>query len=416
MSTTKMTTTVMVIMLTLAIGNAGAISFSIDFQGPTAGFAPGPFTGVPDAFAATPIDEGAILTTGVPGPLGPNPPAPGPLPPPGIMVTATPGPLGTYPGGLGVVPGLLGGVELDALSYGVDFMPNVSAGIVPEVYFSVDEFATGIPGAPAPPNVTSEGVFGALEASADVFLFLGPIVPPGPVFGNTNVVDGDGIVPAGIPGIGLVEPNPPTPFNQDPGDNLDAVDMDTRGTDMVGRIYFSLDSDFPDPLEGFPVNTGTALGNGFVGGDVLVSAVGGVPALYAPAGVLGLDKFGLDTDDLDALALWDNGDGIFTPGVDELAFSIRRGSAIIGAPDSAFGLPIEEGDILTIPAVPGGLPSILIPAEALGLSTLRSGGGGFNNHGDELDALDMVVPIPEPTTVSLLLLGSLAGLKLRRRL
>jgi hypothetical protein len=406
----------MVITLTLAIGNAGAISFSVDFQGPTAGFVPGPFSGVPDAFAATRIDEGAILTTGVPGPLGPNPPALGPLPPPGIMVTATAGPLGTYPGGLGIVPGLLGGVELDALSYGVDFLPDASAGIVPEIYFSVDEFATGIAIAPGAPNVTTEGAFGTMEASADVFRFLGPIVPPGPIFGNTSAVDGNGLIPTGLPGVGLVEPNPPTPFTQDPGDNLDAVDMDTRGTDMTGRIYFSLDSDFPDPLEGFPVNTATALGNGFVGGDVLVSTVGGAPALYAPAGMLGLDMLGFDTDDLDALALWDNGDGVFTPGIDDIAFSVRRGSAIIGAPDSAFGLPIEEGDILTIPAVPGGLPAVLIPAEALGLATFRSFGGGFNGHGDELDALDMIVPVPEPTTVTLLLLGSLAGLKLRRRL
>jgi len=58
----------------------------------------------------------------------------------------------------------------------------------------------------------------------------------------------------------------------------------------------------------------------------------------------------------------------------------------------------------------------LIPVEALGLATFRSFGSGFNGHGDELDVLDMIVPVPEPTTVSLLLLGSLASLKLRRRI
>jgi len=76
----------------------------------------------------------------------------------------------------------------------------------------------------------------------------------------------------------------------------------------------------------------------------------------------------------------------------------------------------EEGDILTIPAVPGGLPAVLIPAKALGLATFRSFGGGFNGHGDELDALNMIMPVPKPTTVLLLLLGSLAGLKLRHRI
>ena len=30
------------------------MTFSVDFQGPTAGFVPGPFTGIPDFFAGTP--------------------------------------------------------------------------------------------------------------------------------------------------------------------------------------------------------------------------------------------------------------------------------------------------------------------------------------------------------------------------
>ncbi|MEZ5975726.1 MAG: hypothetical protein R3E96_13060 [Planctomycetota bacterium] len=32
-----------------------------------------------------------------------------------------------------------------------------------------------------------------------------------------------------------------------------------------------------------------------------------------------------------------------------LLFSVRRGSWVIGQPDSIFGIPIEEGDILTTP-------------------------------------------------------------------
>ncbi len=67
-----------------------------------------------------------------------------------------------------------------------------------------------------------------------------------------------------------------------------------------------------------------------------------------------------------------------------LLFSVRRGSALIGQPDSLMGLPIEEGDILMPPVEGGnGNPAIFIAAEALGLSTSRSGGNG-----DELNAAD----------------------------
>ncbi len=105
--------------------------------------------------------------------------------------------------------------------------------------------------------------------------------------------------------------------------------------------------------------------------------------------------------DLDALALLENGSGVYEPsfhpydwltgGTDMLLFSVRRGSALIGAPDSLFGIPIEEGDILTtpLPTSLGGVspfPAIFIAAENLGLGTLRSGWAG--NFGDDLVALD----------------------------
>jgi len=279
----------------------------------------------------------------------------------------------------------------------------------------VDEFAVGIANSPAPPNVTTEGAMGFAEASADVFVYLGPPVftAPGPPIGNTDVIDGNGLVPFGGPGTGLIEPNPPaggSPFDE--GDNLDAVDVDTTAADLFGPVFFSLDSRFVDPFEGAPANTGTASANGFVGGDVLVSSAGGAPALYAAAVTLGLDTAGVeDGDDLDALALFDDGelspDGIpfFDPSVDAILFSVRRGSTIIGALDSMWGLPIEEGDVLTIPMVAGGAPAIFIPAEALGLATARS---GMEEYGDELDALDVV---PEPATLVLLAAGALGLLR-----
>jgi hypothetical protein len=89
----------------LAVG----LTFSIDFQGPT--------TGVLDAFIGFPITEGDVLTVGIPGPLGPNPPVPGIGPfPPGREVGALPGSPGVAPGGLGIAPGISGFVELESLA------------------------------------------------------------------------------------------------------------------------------------------------------------------------------------------------------------------------------------------------------------------------------------------------------------
>jgi len=404
-----------------ALPGASGMTFSVDFQGPSAA-GPGPLSGLPGGFGITLIDEGSILTPTLPGLPGPNLPTfpPGPLPLPGVMVGSIPGAAGSILGGLGIVPEpLVGVIELDALSYGRDQGH--------ELFFSVDEFAMGLPGLLPAPNVTSEGTFaGVFEASADVFAYLGPMgpIPPGAVFGNTAIIDGNALPSlsgAVYPGTGLIEPNAPTPGGlPDPGDNLDAVDIGTTLVDLSGPIYISLSSRFPDPLEPSPpTNGGTAAANGFVGGDVLVTFAGGFPALYAPAVLLGLDiAGGPDSDDLDALALLEDGDGIFTPGSDFILFSVRRGSAVIGSPDSMFGAPIEEGDVLTIPLPTplGGLspfPAIFVPGEALGLVTLRGFPAGGQFGADDLDALDIVVP--EPCTLTLLALGGLAMMRRRRK-
>jgi hypothetical protein len=113
--------------------------------------------------------------------------------------------------------------------------------------------------------------------------------------------------------------------------------------------------------------------------------------MWYPPPVLGLDVVaGPMTDDLDALVLFEDGVLGLTPG-DYVRFSVRRGSAVVGIPDSLFGVPIEPGDILMPPPVPGIPPAIFIPAERLGLATVRTGTafvcvGGPT--GDELDALD----------------------------
>ncbi len=379
-------------------------TFSIDFQGPTIGTPSG--CGV-----AAVISEGDILTTNPPGAPGPNAAALGPLPGPCIMVGAV------GPGTVAAAPGLtiIGSPpyhELDALSYGRDTGDTL--------YFSVDEFALGVP--TGPPDVFSEGIAGFSEASADVFVYAGPVAPAPPpaVIGNSDWNDGNGVAaPApALPGFGLIEPNPPVPGSAvDVGDNLDAVDMDTRLSDFPGPIFFSLDASFIDPVEGFPMNTGTALGNGFLPGDVLVKTVAGAPvpaiALSCPSITLGLDLFGAGTDDLDAL-IFNDADGSLTctPG-DTLLFSVRRASAVIGVPDSCFGVPIEEGDILTFPTGAGLPPCLFISAEALGLATIRSGTNGpFGS--DELDALDIVTEeiVPPVPSIPTWLLAPLAALLL----
>jgi hypothetical protein len=316
-------------------------------------------------------------------------------------------------------------VEIDALSYGRERGE--------QLIFSVDDFSVGIQNSTQNhPNVFTEGSAGAQEASADVFSYLGPAVPTQLTgisgAGNRAIIDGNGVAPFGGPGLGLIEPNPPTFLSPyDRGDNLDALDINTSAEDVFRPIFFSLDSKFQDPLEATPgttlPNTGTAIGNGFFGGDVVVTVAGTLPVLYAPASALGLDIEGTDTDDLDALALWDDGVlspttgmPIFSPDRDKILFSVRRGSKVVGMPDSLLGLPIEEGDILAPPPVAGGsTPSIFIPAEELGLATIRSALVSTTDFSDDLDAMDIIRVVPEPSTAVMFLFATTGLLATRRR-
>jgi hypothetical protein len=385
------------------------------------------------------ITEGDILV--------PTPPA-GPLPPPTILIP------GSGPGSLGIIPTGGGFNELDALSYGTE--PLLQQNNPKFWYFSVDRFAVGLPGVPFP-SVTTEGALVPGEAAADVYTAFVPIAPSPPAPGlNTGVYDGNGgITPFASPTLNLVEPTPvplvPPRVFAELGDNLDGLDIDTPPA-FIGPIAFSLDSSFPDPLKppgAPPPNTGTASANGFSSADILVSAPGGAPALYAPAAMLGLDFDGGEggTDDVDGLILRENGTGIYEPvtapyswldGTDELLFSVRRGSAIIGAIDAILGIPIEEGDIL-VPVfdVVNGSPvqdgaegdfdvGIFVPAENIGLATVRSGTGmawgvpnpdygGVDMWADDLDALDVTTQfIPEPVGISMLMFGLIGWVRRRR--
>tara|TARA_R110002072_G_scaffold30556_10_gene95404 strand:- start:697 stop:2502 length:1806 start_codon:yes stop_codon:yes gene_type:complete len=372
------------------------VIFSIDYTGPTISLI--------DGSGVAPITEGDLL---MPTPAGT--PGLGPMPTPTVVIPHGLGGLGLFPGCAGHAPGTPCPVEVDALSFGTDrvYTPN---GFSPgAVWFSTDRYVAGAALAVGPPNLASEGPMG--DASSDLLtnVLLMPPAPMAPFASPPNhvgVVDGDGL-PSGsgftYPGLGTIEPNFPTPFLPSPGDTLDAAVVKPGFAIVPGvafRTFFSMDAVWPDPLTGFP-HSGTAAAHGFSSADVVVTA-GGPPALFAAAPLLGLDLIGIQQDDLDALILWENGSGVFEPSVqpydwlngssDMLLFSVRRGSPVIGAPDSAFGIPIEEGDILStpIPTVLGGVspfPSIFIAAENLGVGTMRSGTSMLAGFGEELDAL-----------------------------
>ncbi|MCG8455278.1 MAG: hypothetical protein MI919_03285 [Holophagales bacterium] len=298
-----------------------------------------------------------------------------------------PGPLAFLPGtAFGLAPAPASGmVEVDAIS-------KCSKTLWPGRYdldFSVDEFAAGIPAPPgAPPNVASEGFSGNAEASADVFRF--PYI-----VGNVGVFDGDGLAPFAAPALGLIEPNPGLFGIPDAGDNVDGLFYENPNHQ---RIYFSLDAAWMDPLEGFPVNSGTAVANGVAPGDILVYVPGAAPpvSVYATNSQLGLGP----NDDLDALIVHENGDGIFQPSLfpwdwflspcartDMVLFSVRRGSAVLGTLDSLRFQPIEEGDVLTVMNGGSTPPGIFMAAETLGLRTVRGGPTLPSGYADDLAGL-----------------------------
>jgi len=369
-----------------AVPASAQATLSVDYKGPAVG-----------AFT-----EGDIVmpVTGFP--------ALGPLPLPIVVVPAGGGPgtlgLPTFAGCAGHAPGIACGIEVDALSYGLDgpALPAMPPG---SYYFSVESFAIGFPTGFGGPNVMTESAVS--EAGADVFADLG--LPPAPLApfltptpGNAAVIDGNGLpVPSPwvYPGTGLIEPTAGFCLLPDTGDNLDAVDVNGP---IAFPVYFSMDAGFPDMPCGFPLG-GSAVANGYLPGDVLAAAGGGLlPFVWIPAPGLGLDLFGPGTDDLDALAIWENGTGVWENaigpygwvggGADMVLFSVREGSAIIGTADSLLGIPIEAGDILIPPAAPGLAPQMYIAAENLGLATFRSGFLAM----DDLDALDVLTPTIPP--------------------
>ncbi|MCK6447569.1 MAG: hypothetical protein L6Q99_14350 [Planctomycetes bacterium] len=386
-----------------AQGTQQRIVFSVDFQGPT--------IGRPDSVGGVPMTEGDVLLA--PG----GAPAYGPLPAPEIALTGGQLGLSRYSQCVGHAAGDPCRIEVDALSDGLEpllFPSTVSAQPKRRFWFSVDEYAIGIVG-PPPAHAQVASEFSVGDSACDIFvdtgLPVGPL-PPGAVQpNNVALIDGNGTQSAtGFvqPGLGLVEPTPPTLPQQLPnvGDNVDALDVGDWAPFPPLGAFFSLDAGFPDPYTS-GTYSGSAVLEGKRPGDVLrIASAGSVILTYANATQLGLDLAGpIGSDDLDALVVRENGTAGFqpsqkpfdwysttdAPGTDMVLFSVRRGSAVVGQPDSIFGLPIEPGDILTtpLPVSQGGLspfPGIFIAAENLGLRTQRSGAG----QRDELDALELL--------------------------
>ncbi|MFT5052910.1 MAG: hypothetical protein ACI8QZ_004348 [Chlamydiales bacterium] len=371
------------------------VVFSVDWHGPS--------ISLDDTAIGVPITEADLLfTTSTDTSFGP-------LESPGIRITGGELGLSRYSLCSGHAAGMPCGVEVDAISFGKDkaLENDVASGY--RLWFTTDEYAVGDSAVPAP-SIASEAMVG--DISADILVDHG--LPPGPLppaqGTHAIIFDGNGLTSMSgfaTRGIGLIEPNVPgtglPTFPNDLGDNVDAIAV---GYDpgLGDQVFFSVDAGFLDPAVMIN-NSNTASFEQVSGGDVLVHQLGAAGfAVYAQAAQLGLERMGAGTDDLDAMAIAENGITGFQPSqipydwvappppakpgsesgagsaaADMLLFSVRRGSALIGRPDSIMGLPIEAGDILTTPLpIPLGgqslFPGIFIAAENLGFQTIRSGG------------------------------------------
>lgn len=223
---------------------------------------------------------------------------------------------------------------MDALSFGDD-LPAAGG---PEIAFSVGPGVQGVTGSavevqsncpPALPGVSP-------EPEPDEF---------GSVLDGTNylVLDGNGPIGACTPAfpLGLVE-------GATVRDNLDGlyqrdssvVDQDADGV-PDRPVYFSLDAASP-----------SLVASGLLPADVLGTVDGATPTAYASAAELGLEP----GDDLDALCLRENGDGVYGVG-DVLYLSLTPGSPTLSR------IGAGPGDVL----IAGDPPAVVQRTRSLGL-------------------------------------------------
>lgn len=262
---------------------------------------------------------------------------------------------------LGLLDNFVGGIfdNLNSLSYGLDPVTPPGGRRGP-VFFSVDRVAVGTPGS----AVHAEAQPGVEDAAGDVFQALPP------THSNTQTIDEEEL---GLTG-GFF------------GDDLDALELNSSPDPWT---YFSIDS-----------LSESARTNRLDPTDILVSGADGNVAVYAD----GESMIGLRPDDfIDALALWDFGDGNLDP-----VGEAKEDFALFSV--SAFSESVLSG--LMSPAA---IYYTDFSYDAL------SGTGGYRlwaspaeiglRDDDELDALD----IPEPATALLLILGAAGGFACKRR-
>lgn len=243
--------------------------------------------------------------------------------------------------------------------------------------------------------------------------YVGPLPSAGAVGGNTLIVDESALTltAMGTPGV-LVGPSVgAVPIVAGTHDNVDSFEwnaFDTDGDKINDNwMYFSVN---PDEAA---INIATGAAPAISAADIFDIMPGGVMGNlrnfpFATAASMGLDGFGQNTDDIDALVMydlgmlggpyWGSGSQGAEPGIDYALFSLSHGSASLNM------YQLSEADIFLTNFT--GSFALYAGAADLGLI-----GGPGEYPGDNVDALEI---IPEPTTIALLGLGGLALLRKRR--
>jgi hypothetical protein len=235
--------------------------------------------------------------------------------------------------------------DLDALSYGRDLLGP------PGVLFSAGPGAQGAPGSAVEAQHNCPPVLPGTAPEADSDVFRWDLTGA-----NELLFDGNGPIGSCSPAfpLGLVEASSARD-NLDALDSFDASAVDSNGDGVPdGPVYFSLDA------------ASASLGTFRLSpADVLVTAGGAPPTVYASAGDLGLSA----TDDIDGLCLREDGDGRFGP-ADGVVFSLRANSPTLARIDAG------PGDLLAPAAqdrlTPVRVPRIVRRANELGLRATDS--------------------------------------------
>ncbi len=225
--------------------------------------------------------------------------------------------------------------NVDALSYGKDMAKQGPR----QVFFSVGPGAHGAPGTAVEQQYNCPPSHPGLapEAESDVF---------SSALDGTNQIVFDGNGPIGsctsaFP-LGLIEA-PTARDNVDAVDLHDASTVDPDGDGVPEQpVYFSLDADSPSLIR-----------FGFSAADILVTVDGRSPTIFASAAQLGLRP----GDDIDALCLRENGDGIYDAG-DVVYFALTPRSPSLAAVGAG------PGDILA----PESPPVVVARGPSLGLA------------------------------------------------